>query len=218
MTRLEEQLRATFDDLTADPPMRSDPAAAGVRRAGRIRRTRALATAGTAAAVLVAVLGAGTLLSNWAPQAIDSPATPPRPTSAPVPEVALDIFDGQHLRGAHTDVTLSTRLPSAADGGANTITRVRGGWVHIGDTIDPGTATVSFIARDGTVTRLLGNADQPLLGPDGDRIAWLAGGSLFSAEIDVARARLVQQRSTPIPAHVPRRARRRDTPARAQEV
>lgn len=171
---------ALGDRVAGPPPAPADPAGAALRRAGAIRRLRTGTTVvvGAVAAALAVIAGTVTIHSG-------GPSAPPAERASPrvATFTAVDyVLDGVlHSR--------SGRYPV----GDGAVVRVPGGWVY-----DDGRGALHRLGRDGDDTVLTTSADSWVVSDDGGRVAWVSGHRLSVADRD--RDRLVDRRSTPLPA------------------
>ncbi|MEO3778553.1 hypothetical protein ABGB16_17210 [Micromonospora sp. B11E3] len=210
---LERAVRETFSRQVAAPrPLAADPAGLAIRRAGRIRRRRALT--GTAlAGVATVLIGAGMVnISGQAgPPATDtvvlgdprgaagmtSPDPLPTPSTGPARPVvrsAVDLVVGDVLTTTRDRQIVLTGIASV-----DRAQRVRDeeGWLVVGAPSAAG-RTLMSVRADGTTQRLLVGAQAIVLAADGRQVAWRDGDHLSVAGL--TGGKLIAVTSTPAPA------------------
>ena len=194
MTRLEDELRATFAARAAELPVLEDPAERAIRRAGRIRRRHA-ALVGVAVVLAVSLVGVGVLRVPWQRGGAVrvAAAEPSVLTITGALGIRLDLRVGDQLwtpDGRHLD------LPGA--GAVTWAYRVPAGWVYGGTA-----GTLRMLSTDGAPAGQDEPADAAVVSADGQRIAWstlgagattLAVGQLSPGGLEpVARTKLADQ-------------------------
>ncbi|MGH3737356.1 MAG: hypothetical protein ACRDT6_17340 [Micromonosporaceae bacterium] len=181
MTRIEEQLRATFEEQLTELPATVDPAGTAIAGAGRVRRRRTVALAAAAVVAVLAVAAGVGLIGARDNAQPAPPATPPAKTVPPV-----EVLTGDTLR--LTDGR-TLRLPGIGDADDIEIVRGAGGWVYRGD------KQHWFMSVNGVSSRLDGSGY--LFSPDGTRLAWTTDSGVHTGHI--AGDRIVTDRSTRVP-------------------
>jgi hypothetical protein len=194
VTRLEDELRATFAARTAELPVLDDPAERAIRRAGRVRRRQAVLVS-VAVVLAVSLVSVGVFRVPWQRGAAVrmASAEPSVLTITTALGIRLDLRVGNQLwtpDGRHLD------LPGA--GAVTWAYRVPAGWVYGGTA-----GTLRMLSTDGAPAGLDQPADTAVVSADGQRIAWstpgtgatmLAVGELTTGGLEpVARTKLADQ-------------------------
>lgn|GEM_PF-2089583 len=165
MTRLEDELRATFAARTADLPAMEDVADRAMRRAARTRRRHAVMI-GFAMVVTVALVGIGVMQVPL--HVVQAPIMADASASVEVSTmlgIRLDLRVGNQLWTAD-----GRRLPLSGVGAVTFVYRVPAGWVY------GGTAGIlRMVLADGALTDLHAAVDAAVVSMDGERIAWSTG-------------------------------------------
>lgn len=183
---LEDSLREMFAARVESTPPIRDVATEAIRRGRVIRRRRTVASSVAAAMALVVTVGTVSFLGGWPPEepgrsgaAVgftteqDGQTTSgTMPTPGPENGIGLDLrvddrlwtSDGRELRLTGVGRVLRSY-------------RVRDGWVYGGAT------DVRFLRMDGTSIALSGEEDRWAISPDGDRIAFAIGRTMYVAEL-----------------------------------
>jgi hypothetical protein len=166
VTRLEDELRATFAARTAELPTLKDAADRAIRHAVRVRR-RQVALAGLAVMITIGLVGVAVLHTPWpagqAPMMAEAKASPQVTTML---GTRLDLRVGNQVWTAD-----GRRLDLPGAGKVTWVYRVPAGWVY------GGTAGVlRMVLSDGAAADLGQPADAAVVSTDGQRIAWSTGG------------------------------------------
>jgi hypothetical protein len=165
VTRLEDELRATFAARTAELPALRDVADRAIHRAARTRRRHAVLI-GFAVVVTVALVGIGAM------------QVPLHIVQAPVMADASASMQVSTMLGIRLDLRVGNELWTA-DGrrlslsGVGTVTfvyRVPAGWVYGGSA-----GILRMVLSDGAPTDLHTTVDTAVVSTDGERIAWSTG-------------------------------------------
>jgi hypothetical protein len=197
VTRLEDELRATFAARAAELPALEDAAGRAIRQAVRVRRRQA-ALAGLAIVITIGLVGIGVLHAPWpsgqAPVMADAKASFQVST---VLGIRLDLRVGNELWTADGR---RVELPGA--GAVTWVYRVPAGWVY------GGTAGVlRMVLSDGVPADLDQPADAAVVSTDGQRIAWsgagaggptLTVGQLTGTGVDTVARTVVRQPARPV--------------------
>lgn len=165
MTRLEDELRATFAARTAELPPMEDVAERAMRRAARTRRRHAF-LAGFAVVVTVALVGVGVIQVPL--HVVQAPIMADASASVRVSTmlgIRLDLRVGNELWTSD-----GRRLQLSGVGAVTYVYRVPAGWVY------GGTAGIlRMVLSDGAPTKLHATVDTAVVSMDGERIAWSSG-------------------------------------------
>lgn len=193
----------------AYPIRNDDRVGTAIRRGRRVQRRRsAVGTALVAAATALAAVGVTQAVA--APHRYAGPAwigdpTPeiervdPAPLS-PSPELpelavgqrpAVDVVVSGGLRTASGKV-----VDLAALGQVTQVHEAEGGWLVVGGQTEDGLA-LWYVDQNGGQRKVLPQAKAMVLGPDGERVAWVDGARLFSARVVKGQVAAAKQVTAP---------------------
>jgi hypothetical protein len=165
VTRLEDELRATFAARTAELPALEDVADRAIHRATRARRRHAVVI-GFVVVVTIALVGIGVMQVPL--HVIQGPVMADASASMQVSTmlgVRLDLRVGNELWTSD-----GRRLALSGVGAVTYVYRVPAGWVY------GGTAGIlRMVLSDGAPIDLHATVDAAVVSMDGERIAWSSG-------------------------------------------
>lgn len=201
---LERALRDCLVGQTTCPPQVHDAAGRAIRRARRIRRTRAGGAMALGVCLLATVgVAGGGLLSSPAPtpELLAGPsmsALPTATTSRPVAPAAPLPFSGELPREPLSAIQLSP-IDLVVAGKLHTFdgeqvdlapldevtlaSRISGGWLLVTGPPTDGAATVWFMTPGTAPTAVLPAVDAVAVDTDGSRIAWSRGTEVAVASV-----------------------------------
>ncbi|MGI5213266.1 hypothetical protein [Plantactinospora sp. CA-290183] len=202
MTMLEDSLREMFTARVEAPPTAEDRAGAAIRHGQSVRRRQGVLSAlAVAAALVLTIGGVASIGDGWPPgrggssvAAVDVDLADPEPSrSVEPPKVIADTGVGLDLWAAdQLWTTDGRRLSLAGVGEVTRVYRVATGWVYAG------ADRVRFLRTDGSSVSLSGQDDRWVLSPDGERLAFQLGDTLYLARIGTTG--LAVTGDVPVPA------------------
>jgi hypothetical protein len=216
---IEDALRETFAAKAGEAPgdgageRAQQFAQFAMVRARRIRHRRMI-TSALAGVLILAMVGLVTfhLVSGPRPAGLpmadastagdpDSPTELPLPTKAERPEVGTSAMPAEVASGGEIYIEnkrrVQLKLPESAE--ASEVYKASDGYLVVAELRDEAEQLVLF-DHDGNKKVLIQSAITIVLSPTGDRVAWLAGGSISVASRRVDRPELDQPRSMTAPA------------------